>query len=85
MMGTNTTSPQKITLEDELSKLQRYGGCDHEADIRADVISEVKSLLRKYSVIDASIGDSNVDSERKCSFCGSSEKVIVHRKYCICD
>lgn len=72
-----------LTLEQELENVEDgYSSCDHERDIRSEVVSEVRSLLRNRGLLDA-LAPTAADG--KCSFCSSTDLVLVHKRYCIHD
>lgn len=68
------------TLEAALDRLRSdYSRCDHEHELRIEIVGEVERLLREYGLLEAlapvAIG--------RCGFCASQELRIIHKSYCI--
>ena len=69
-----------LTLEQEIQNLGRLSSCHHESEIRAEMVVEVLSLLRRYGVVERTKAESGKPS---CDFCGAAEVTFEHKKYCI--
>lgn len=77
---------QQLTLRERLDEIEhpRWSRCHHDDEIRSDIMSEVKSALRDFGLLDAvRVDDGIVDGA--CSFCGSKEHTLMHREWCIRD
>lgn len=71
---------KEMTLEEALRSIRDdHSSCDHEEDIRIDVVDEVMKLLRDRGLID---GKPTGDRRIPCSFCFSTELQVVHVSWC---
>jgi anti-sigma factor RsiW len=69
-----------VTLEDAIEAIEdHYSSCDHESEIRSDVVSEVKEALKRFGLLGAI---PNEDA-RGCHYCGERRLALVHKPYCI--
>lgn len=67
-----------MSLSKELEQLfeSHYSLCEHEREIRDAIESEVRQLLFRFGLLEITYNE-------PCGYCGSEERVLKHKHYCI--